>query len=255
MGNRGEQSRKARVKRYQRGDEAALREAVRIECLRQFERRLGRPWDEQLERLVRSDSGRSQDLQEAYEVQEQLRVAIEKAVEFVNKPRAHAPPLGLGFWIPRFVAPLAQQDFLRKREPPPAAERGSALSDERQRLVARLDASDFVGAGRRLEPTELAIVWLLGGGFPEKLPASKEGLTPSQVIQAEARRFRVAAREAVNKTVTRPAYRARFEQDKKGHWSASVRIDAERTAVAEGKTLDEAHRRLRVAIAALLDED
>lgn len=247
-------SRPSRVKRYSLGDENALREAVRIECLKQFERRLGRPWDVQLERVVRGDSGRVEDLREAVEVHEHLRAAIAKAVEFVKRPRDYAPPLGLGWWVPRFIAPLADHDFLRKREPPALAPRGSARISERQRLVAKLDAVDFLAAGRRLDTTEFAIVWLLGGGWPEDLAIPESGITPSRVIQAEARAFRAAVREA-GTNMTRPAYRARFEQDETGYWSASVRIDAERTAVAEGRTLDEAHRRLRVALAQLLDEE
>jgi hypothetical protein len=246
--------RKSRVTRFGNGDEGALREAVRVECLKQFERRLGRPWDAQLERLVRSDLGRWQELQEAVEVHERLRSALEKAVEFVNRPRDHAPPLGLGWWVPRFIAPLADDDFLRKRELPAHAGRGSALGSERQRLVAKLNAMDVLGADRRLDATEFAIVWLLGGGWPEKLALPEGGITPSGLIQAEARSFRAAVREAA-KNVTRPSYRARFEQDEAGLWSATVRVDAKRTAVAQGNTLDEAHRRLRVALAQLLDEE
>jgi hypothetical protein len=247
-------SRPSRVKRYSLGDESALREAVRVECLKQFERRFGRSWDVQLERAVRGDSARFADLQEAAEVHEQLRAAIARAVEFVKRPRSYAPPLGLGSWVPRFIAPLADHDFLRKRELPLHAQHLSAPSIERQRLVAKLDAVDFLAAGRRLDTTEFAIVWLLGGGWPESLAVPESGITPSRVIQAEARAFRAAVREA-GTNVARPAYRARFEQNEAGHWSASVRIDAERTAVAEGRTLDEAHRRLRVALAQLLDEE
>jgi hypothetical protein len=247
-------SRKSRVTRYGSGDERALREAVRVECLKQFERRLGRPWDAQLELVVRSDSGRWQDLQDAAEVHERLRIAIEKALEFVKRPRDYPAPLGLGWWVPRFIAPLSEDDFLRKRELPAHAERGSALGSERHRLVAKLNAIDFLGADRRLDATELAIVWLLGGGWPEKLAPPEGGITPSQLIQAEARSFRAAVREA-GKNVTRPSYRARFEQDQAGLWSATVRVDAKRTAVAQGNTLDEAHRRLRVALAQLLDEE
>ena len=238
------------MKRYVATDEPALRDAVRVECLKQFERRLGRPWDPQLERVVRADSVRRAEMQEAFEIHEQLRTAIAKAVEFVQRPREHAPPLGLGSWVPRFIAPLAQHDFLRKRDPPTHSE--DPLVSDRHRLVSKCDAVDFIGARRRLDATELAILWLLGGGWPEQLPPSDRGVTPSQVIQAEARKFRVAARE-VGKQATRPSYRARFEQNESGRWSASVRIDDERSCVAEGATLDEAHQRLREAIALLLD--
>lgn len=245
---------KSRTQRYLAGDERALRDAVRSECLKQFERRLGRAWDPQLERLARNDSERRADLREAFEVHEQLRAAMERALEFVKKPRAHAPPLGLGWWVPRFVAPLVEQDFLRKREPPARSDGSVDINSERRRLVAKCDAVDFIGAHRRLDATELAIVWLLGGGWPDQLPPSERGVTPSQVIQAEARRFRTAARE-IGKQATRPSYRARFEQDETGRWSATVRIDTERTCVAEGATLEEAHQRLREALALLLDEE
>src|SRR5687768_16102606 len=93
-------SARSRVKRYLASGEPALREAVRIECLKQFERRLGRPWDPELERVLRDDSARRMDLQEAFEVHEQLRAAMARAVEFVKRPRAYAAPLGLGSWVP-----------------------------------------------------------------------------------------------------------------------------------------------------------
>jgi predicted RNase H-like HicB family nuclease len=245
--------RTSRVKRYLPAETEALREAVRLECLKQFERRVGRAWDAQLERFVRSGPARLLDQREAVEVQETLRAAVERAVEFVKRPREYAAPLGLGLWVPRFIEPLSEHDFLRRREAPTPPEPGSTAESERHRLVAASFGADFLGAGRRLDATELAIVWLLGGGFPEKLAASKSGVTPSQVIQAEARAFRVALRE-VGKPENRPTYRARFEQDDAGHWSATAHVDAERTIVAKGTTLDEAHQRLRDAIALLLDD-
>ncbi len=243
-------ARTSRVKRYLASDEAALREAVRVECLKQFERRIGRAWDAQLERFVRSGPARQRDQQDALAVHENLRAAIERTVEFSKRPREHAPPLGMGVWVPRFIQPLLEHEFLQKREAPAPEE--TCASGERHRLVAASNAVEFLGAGRRADATELAIVWLLGGGWPEKLPSSKSGLTPSQVIQLEARAFRAAARET-RQSVHRPTYRARFEQDDAGHWSATVHADADRTVVARGKTLDEAHRSLREALALLLD--
>jgi predicted RNase H-like HicB family nuclease len=240
------------VKRYLSGDEEALREAVRIACLERFERQLGRPWDAQLERFVRGGPARLRDQQEALDVHENLRAAIEKAVEFVQRPRDFATPLGLGSWVPRFIAPLLERDFLRKRAAPTSAERGTARSD-RHHLVTTLDAAEILGAERRLDATELAIVWLLGGGWPEDLVPAKNGVTPSQVIQAEVRAFRAAIRET-RKKVARPTYRARFEQDDNGRWSATLHLDAEHTVVSEGKTLEEAHRSLREAVALLANQ-
>lgn len=246
-------TRTSRVKRYLPSEMQALREAVRLECLKQFERRLGRPWDAQLERFVRSGPTRLLDQREAVEVRENLRAAIERAVEFVKRPREYAAPLGLGLWVPRFIEPLSEHDFLRKREAPAHPEPESAAENERHRLVTASFGAEFLGAGRRLDATELAIVWLLGGGFPEKLAPSKTGITPSQVIQTEARAFRAALRE-VGKPRNRPTYRARFEQNDAGRWSATAHVDAERTIVANGTTLEEAHQRLRDAIALLLDD-
>jgi hypothetical protein len=245
-------TRTPRLKRYLAGDDSALREAVRIECLKRFERRVGRAWDAQLERFVRNSLSRLRDQREAMEVHENLRVAMERAVEFSNRPRDFAAPLGLDSWVPRFIAPLLERDFLRKRAGPPSPERGTAKSD-RHHLVTTSDAAELLGAGRRLDPTELAIVWLLGGGFPENLAPQTNGVTPSQVIQAEVRAFRAAIREA-RKDVPRPTYRARFAQDDAGRWSATLRLDAERTVVTGGRTLDEAHRSLREALALLLNE-
>lgn len=245
-------ARKPRVKRYLPEDEAALREAVRIECLARFERRIGRAWDTRWEPFVRSGSTRLRDQQEALEILENLRVALEKAVEFSKRPRDFATPLGMGFWVPRFITPLLERDFLRKRPTPASTERWT-VERERHHFVTTSDAAELFGAGRRLDATELAIVWLLGGGFPEDLARPKNGVTPSQVIQAEVRAFRVAIRET-RKNVPRPSYRARFEQDDTGRWSATVRLDAERTVVSDGGTLDEAHRNLRAALALLLNE-
>src|SRR5687768_11297995 len=188
-------ARAPRVKRYFPDDEAALREAVRVECLEQFERRIGRPWNARLERFVRSGPARLRDQQEALEIRENLRAAMERAVEFSKRPRDFAAPLGLGSWVPAFIAPLLERDFLRKVLAPASAER-STVKNERHHLVTMSDAAELVGAGRQLDSTELAIVWLLGGGWPEDLARPKNGVTPSQVIQAEVRAFRLAIREA-----------------------------------------------------------
>ena len=240
-------TRKPRAQRS--GDGDALREAVRAACSKQFERLFGRPWDASLERFVRSDPARLRDQREALEVHDKLRGAIEKAVEFVKRPRDYPTPLGLDAWVPRWLEPLLARHFLRKREAPADAERALDFESERHRLIAKWDAVDFLGVGRPLDATEFALLWLLGGSPSETL---ETGATPASVIKAETSLFSAALRE--QRTIAAPTYRAHFEQNERGRWLATVQVDAGRTAEAEGATLDEAHQRLREALSLLLDE-
>jgi predicted RNase H-like HicB family nuclease len=51
----------------------------------------------------------------------------------------------------------------------------------------------------------------------------------------------------------RRSYVARYEQDENGYWSVIVKIGRKRSAVSDGQTLPKARRRIRQAVALLLD--
>jgi len=48
-------------------------------------------------------------------------------------------------------------------------------------------------------------------------------------------------------------YRARYEKDENNYWSVVVQVSPKRTAVSDGQTLPKARRRIRQAVALLLD--
>lgn len=194
-----------------------LKAAVRSECLKQFEKRLGKPWDTRWERSVLSSDEGKQDLDEAHEVFDELRAAMEKAIAFVDRPRVRfsSAPLGLGWWVDENIRPLMEHAFM---EPRGRQVGGRTLNFDhkaaRQRLVATWDDYDMLHLPRLtvkytkpdgteaettlprvLDATEFAIVWLLGGGWPESLGNGKP-VTPSEVIQIETRSFRKAIDKA-----------------------------------------------------------
>jgi predicted RNase H-like HicB family nuclease len=49
-------------------------------------------------------------------------------------------------------------------------------------------------------------------------------------------------------------YVARFERDENGYWSVTVDVGSKRTAVSDGQTLPKARRRIRQAVALLLEK-
>lgn len=183
-----------------------FRDAVKAECLKQFSERLGKEWETALEKRVVTDSEDWDDLEEAHEVHEELRQAILRAIKFVEKKRrflTHVAPLGLGWWVPERIVPISRDVMFEPKVLEPAALRATSQHESpRHRLVANWDAYEHLGiqrqdgnGSRALDATEFAIVWLLGGGWPRKLTFPVGGLTPSQVIQTEARTFRSAIKE------------------------------------------------------------
>lgn len=55
--------------------------------------------------------------------------------------------------------------------------------------------------------------------------------------------------------MARKAYTARFERDEDNYWSVTVQVAAKRVAISDGQTLPTARRRIRQAVALLLDVD
>ncbi len=51
----------------------------------------------------------------------------------------------------------------------------------------------------------------------------------------------------------KPLYRAVFDRDEDNYWSVVVVIDKKRSAVSDGQTVPKARRRIREAVALLLD--
>lgn len=194
-----------RVRRFKE-DTPEFRAAVRAECLEKFRERLGKEWDPALEKQVVTDSADWDDLEEAHEVHEQLRQAMLRAVKFVQRKRKtllQPAPLGLSWWVADHIVPLTSHAMFEEKKRHPAGQRATTQHESpRHRLVATWDSFDFLGiqredghGSRALDATEFAIVWLLGGGWPRRLTFRAEGLTPSEVIQTEARTFRAAIEE------------------------------------------------------------
>jgi predicted RNase H-like HicB family nuclease len=51
----------------------------------------------------------------------------------------------------------------------------------------------------------------------------------------------------------RKSYVARYEKDENNYWSVTVKIDPKQAAVSDGQTLPKARRRIRQAVALLLN--
>lgn len=212
-----------RVRRFAEQDVPELKAAVKHECRKQFQVRLGIPWDENLAKNVLSSSEDWKDLEEAHEVHKQLRLAMLGAVEFLRRPRKtplQPAPLGLTWWVTQFIEPLTRHAFMRERRPlsnEPASQRGVLEhKSARHRLVAAwdsyryLDLSPTASGDRALNPREFALIWLLSDGWPIRITYP---ITAIGVIENEERTFRAAVREAGRTLKRGPAPEAEQEID------------------------------------------
>lgn len=185
---------RARERRFRAGETDALRAAVRERCLSEFRGVFGRDWSEDLARHVDPTADLHGDEHEAREVYEDLRRAMRRAAEFAGREIEGVFPRGrchsfLRWWVPQFIAPLLKHASMCVDDP---KEWGEMESSPRQRFVHVWDHYDVMRLPRDehdrcrfLDARELAIVWLLGGGWPEGLSFPRKGLKVGDVIALE----------------------------------------------------------------------
>jgi len=199
--------RRPKETRFEEDRIKALRSAVREKCLDEFEKRLGFKWDDALQRRaeVSVNSGAGEAENEARGVAAALFHAfstIVKAGALADQPRRPSPAgeasRFLSWWVPENLPPALVKKLsvlLGHAAIQPGQPWTTPARTARQELVYRWDRIDMLGHQHRfgtvrwLDAREYAIVWLLGGGWPDRLTFPEDGLSAGDVIDGEKRAF------------------------------------------------------------------
>lgn len=187
------------VQRFSAAKLDELRAAVRRECLKDFAKRFGKPWDPKYGGCVRVEGDPNAGEREARELFEQLRAAMHGIAGLLElgqrRPGATRSRLQRGGECLTFLEGWFPEALGRELTRP-IFERGpdwSRLVDSpRWRFVSAWDRYNMLGlpgrddgSARFLDAHEFAIVWLLAGGWPEALQFPRGGVTARKVIDTE----------------------------------------------------------------------
>lgn len=189
-----------RARRFWSGDLDALKSAVVALCVEEFRQRFGLDWSSKCAASI-GKSQLAENEEQADRVFEQLRQAMRAAVDFVATTTGAHGIVGvlggrkahfLAHWAPVHIEPLLQHPSFSGRWDGDWNQSSPIHDNARHRFVASWDTYNHLnlpprrdGGSRLLNARELAVVWLLSGGWPEKLQFPREGLRAAQVLETE----------------------------------------------------------------------
>jgi hypothetical protein len=181
-------------------DESKLRQAVQQKCEKEFKAALGLQWNPKWGRTVLStdDEFRERELAERWF--EQMKASMHRMVRLLGRKRLGVPILhGFDWFINDHIEPLTKFAIMTPRVGGVGRARIGVHSTARMRFVHKWSQLDFLGLKREdgrgsrvLNARELTFVWLLSGGWPNRLTFGAKGLTAAEVVRTEERAFRQA---------------------------------------------------------------